>query len=122
MMNDASDNWLFAFNCAVPNLRSSTLSLNDSNQFFRPILCQISNFKFQKTTVVVAGSRYRVDGVGLGYVQEIRGNMVGFPAGKRRLSSNASSSNVVPPSLQWVSRAVSLGVSAWGVGLTTCPF
>jgi len=81
-MNDASDNWLFAFNFAVPNLRSSTLNLNDSNQFFRPILCQISNFKFQKTTVVVAGSRYRVDGVGLGYGLEIRGNMVGFPPAK----------------------------------------
>jgi hypothetical protein len=45
MMNDTSDNWLFAFNCVVPNLRSSTLSVNDSNQFFHPIVCHVSNFR-----------------------------------------------------------------------------
>jgi len=50
-MKKASDNGLFAFNCAVPNLRSSTLSLNDSNQFFHPIVCQISNFRRQQLLV-----------------------------------------------------------------------
>jgi hypothetical protein len=50
-MNDASDNWLFAFNCAVPNLTSSTLSLNNSNQFFNPIACHISNFRRQQLLV-----------------------------------------------------------------------
>jgi len=63
----------------------------------------VQDTKFQNTTVVVAGRRYRVRGVGLGYGLDIRGNIVGFPAGKNiYLSSNASRSNVVPPSLQWV--------------------
>jgi hypothetical protein len=46
----------------------------------------VPDIKFQKTKVVVAGSRYRVGGVGLGYGLDIRGNMVGFPATKRHLS------------------------------------
>jgi hypothetical protein len=46
----------------------------------------VPDIEFQKKTVAVAGSRYRLGGVVLGYGLDIRGNMVGFPAGKRHLS------------------------------------
>jgi len=54
MMNDTLDNWLFAFKCVVPKLRSSTLSVNDSNQFY--LSYSVPDIKLQKTKFVVAGS------------------------------------------------------------------
>jgi hypothetical protein len=84
MMNDTLDNWLFAFNCVVPNLTSNTLSVNDSDQFYPSY--SVPDIKLQKTKFVVAGSLYRVGGAGLGYGLDIQGNMFGFPAGKKHVS------------------------------------
>lgn len=119
--NDERGVGLFANNCAVPALRNRHIESELFHSLFTSY--SVPDIEFQKTTVAVSGSRYRVGGVVLDYGLNVWGNIVGFPAGKNiYIFSNASRSDVAPPSLQWVPRAFSLGVSSLGLGVNYSSF